>query len=193
MYQVIGGKKSRTMRVLWALEELGQTYEHMPEAPRSDAVQRLNPSGKVPVLVDDGHVLTDSTAIVTYLADKHGALTHPAGSIARAHQDSLTQMVLDEMDSVLWMAARHSFILPEDMRMPDIKDSLRWEWNRSMDLLADRIAGPYLTGETMTVADIICAHCLNWATGIKFDITPEPLRAYHLRMRERPALQRLMA
>lgn len=193
MYQVIGGKKSRAMRVLWMLEELGVPYEHLPEAPGSEAVQKLNPSGKVPVLVDDGHVLTDSTAILTYLADKHGALTFPAGTVERAHQDSLTQMVLDELDSVLWTAARHSFILPEDMRMPAIKDSLKWEWARSLDRLSDRIKGPFLMGETLTIADIICAHCLNWGMGVKFPITPEPLKAYHQLMRDRPALQRLLA
>lgn len=193
MYQVIGAKKSRAMRVLWMLEELGQPYDHQPEAPRSDAVRKLNPSGKVPVLVDNGHVLTDSTAILTYLADKHGALTFPAGTVDRAHQDGLTHMVLDELDSVLWTAARHSFILPEDMRLPAIKDSLKWEWSRSLDQLANRIAGPFLTGENLTIADIICAHCLNWAAGIRFPITQEPVLAYHALMRDRPALQRLMA
>lgn len=193
MYQVIGGKKTRTMRVLWMLEELGQPYENLSEAPRSDAVKRLNPSGKVPVLVDDGHVLTDSTAILTYLADKHGALTFPAGTVERAQQDSLTQMVLDEMDAILWTAARHSFILSEEMRVPQIKDSLRWEWAQTLERLADRIQGPFLMGDTMTVPDIICAHCLNWGTGIKFAVTPEPVQSYHRHMRERPALQRLMA
>lgn len=193
MYQVIGAKKSRAMRVLWMLEELGQPYDHQPEAPRSDAVRKLNPSGKVPVLVDAGHVLTDSTAIITYLADKHGALTFPAGTVDRAHQDSLTHMVLDEMDSVLWTAARHSFILPEEMRLPAIKDSLKWEWSRSLDQLANRTAGPFLMGEKLTIADIICAHCLNWAAGIRFPITQEPVVAYHALMRDRPALQRLMA
>lgn len=193
MYKVIGGKKSRTMRVLWMLEELGQPYDHLPESPRSEAVTRLNPLGKIPVLLDGDTAVTDSTAILTYLADKHGALTHPAGTLARAHQDSLTHMVLDEMDAILWAAAKHSFILPEELRVPAIKDGLRWEWAKSLDHLADRIAGPFLTGETMTIADIICTHCLNWGTGIRFEVTPEPLRAYHKRMRDRPALQRLMA
>lgn len=193
MYKVIGSKKTRTMRVLWMLEELGQPYDHLSDAPRSDAVTQLNPSGKVPVLVDGTHVLTDSTAILTYLADKHSMLTYPAGTVARAHQDSLTQMVLDELDAILWTAARHSFILPEEMRLPQIKDSLRWEWTRSLDRLADRINGPFLTGDTMTVSDIICAHCLYWGTSIKFEVTPEPLQAFQKQMLARPAIQRLMA
>ncbi len=193
MYQVVGAKKSRTMRVLWTLEELGQPYDHFPENPRSDTVKRLNPSGKVPILMDDDVPITDSTAIVTYLADKHGALTHKPGTLARAHQDSLTQMVLDELDAVLWTAAKHSFILPEEHRKPEIKDGLRWQWANSLNHLAERIEGPFLTGDMMTIADIICAHCLNWGTSIRFEVTPEPVRDFQKRMRDRPALQRLMA
>lgn len=193
MYQVIGATKTRTMRVLWTLEELGVAYDHQPESPRSDAVKRLNPSGKIPVLIADGAILTDSIAIVTFLADKHGALTHPAGSVARARQDGLTQMVIDELDAILWAAAKHSFVLPEAMRRPDVKDSLKWEWSMGLERLADRMDGPFLTGDTFTIADIICAHCLNWGSGIRFDVSPEPLRDYQKRMRARPAFQRLVA
>ena len=60
------------MRVLWALEELGLEYIHHSAAPRSEQVRALNPLGKIPILVDGDAVLTDSTAILTYLADKHG-------------------------------------------------------------------------------------------------------------------------
>ena len=89
MYEVIGNTQSRAFRVLWMLEELGQSYEHSPEKPHSEMVSSLNPSGKIPILKDDGEVLTDSTAIITYLADKHKALTHPCGTVARARQDGL--------------------------------------------------------------------------------------------------------
>jgi glutathione S-transferase len=193
MYQVIGPKKTRTMRVLWALEEIGAPYTHVADAPRSENVRKLNPSGKVPVLIDAGEAITDSTAILTYLGDKHGALIPKAGTLARARHDAVLQTVLDEMDAVLWVAARHSFILPEEMRLPEIKESLRWEWSNSLSRLSDRIAGPFLMGPDLTIADIVCTHCLNWGVGIKFEVTPEPLREYHARLRARPALQRLMA
>ena len=106
MYTVIGTAKSRAARVLWMLEELGQPFEHVAAPPRSEGVTAFNPAGKVPVLIDAGTPITDSTAIIQYLADKHGALTHPAGTLERARQDSLTQFLLDEFDANLWMAAR---------------------------------------------------------------------------------------
>ncbi|MDQ2090460.1 glutathione S-transferase family protein [Marimonas arenosa] len=190
MYEVIGSAQSRAFRVLWMLEELGQEYKHTPEKPRSELVSSLNPSGKVPVFKDGDAVLTDSTAIITYLADKHGQLTHACGTIERARQDGLTHQILDEIDSVLWVAARHSFILPEEKRVPEVKDSLRWEFDQHVARIADRLEGPFLMGETMTVPDIILTHCLNWAYSAKFTYEQENLLAYAKAMRGRDAFKR---
>ena len=190
MYEVIGSAQSRAFRVLWMLEELGQEYKHTPEKPRSELVSSLNPSGKVPVFKDGDAVLTDSTAIITYLADKHGQLTHACGTIERARQDGLTHQILDEIDSVLWVAARHSFILPEEKRVPEVKDSLRWEFDQHVARIADRLEGPFLMGETMTVPDIILTHCLNWAYAAKFTYEQENLLAYAKAMRGRDAFKR---
>lgn len=188
MYRVIGTKGSRTMRVLWMLEELGQPFEHVAAPPRSEAVRALNPAGKVPVLVAEDVALTDSTAILTFLADRHGALTHPAGTVERARQDGLTQLVLDEFDAALWTAARHSFILPPEHRVPAVKDSLKWEFARSQAALVARWGeGPFLMGEAMTVPDIILCHCLDWAMVAKFPVTERRLTDYTAMMHERPA------
>ncbi|RJE79348.1 glutathione S-transferase family protein [Paracoccus sp. JM45] len=194
MYSVIGTAKSRAFRVLWMLEELGEPYTHIPANPRSDGVVEFNPAGKVPVLIDDGTPITDSTAILTYLADRHGKLTHPAGTLDRACQDSLTQFLLDEFDAALWLAARHSFILPEEMRLSAIKNTLRWEFEGSQKTLVNRMGeGPFLMGDMMTVPDIILTHCLGWALGARFPIVEHDLTTYLERMRERPAHQRATA
>lgn len=188
MYKVIGGIKSRAFRVLWMLEELGVPYDHEPAAPRSDQVRALNPAGKVPVLIDNGTPITDSTAILTYLADKHGALTHKAGTLDRARQDSLTQFLLDEFDANLWTASRHSFVLPEELRITGIKDTLKWEFERSQKTLVDRMSRDgFLMGDQMTIADIILTHCCGWAIVAKFPISEPRLQDYVDRMRKRPA------
>lgn len=194
MYTVIGTVKSRAARVLWMLEELGVPFDHVSAPPRSEGVTAFNPAGKVPVLIDDGTPITDSTAIIQYLADKHSALTHPAGTLDRARQDSLTQFLLDEFDANLWTAARHSFVLPEELRHAAIKNTLRWEFERSQKTLMQRMGdGPFLMGELMTVPDIILTHCGNWALTAKFPIVCHKLTDYLNRMRERPAYQRAMA
>ena len=194
MIKVYGTAKSRAARVLWVLEELGVPYEHVNAGPRSAEVLAVNPTGKVPVLEVDGQAITDSTAIMQFLADRHGALTFPAGTLERARQDAHLHFLLDEMDAILWTAARHSFILPEERRCPEVKDSLKWEYARSLERLAGRLGdGPFLMGEVMTVADILAAHCLIWGIGAKFPAPDGALADYLARMRARPAFARAMA
>ena len=193
MYQVIGTRASRAFRVLWLLEEIGQPYEHSAAAPRSDEALAANPSGKIPAFRDGEAVLTDSTAIMTYLADKHGALTHPAGTVARARQDALTHQVLDDLDAVLWTAARHTFVLPEEHRVPQVKEPLKWEFEQNLSRLSTALEGPFVMGDTMTVPDILLAHCLLWAGKAGF---PEPdarLADFNARMMAREAFQRAAA
>lgn len=193
MYKIYGLPLTRCFRVLWALEEAGLAYDLIEVAPHSDEVTARNLSGKVPVLEVDGQCIADSTAIMTYLADHHDALTFPAGSIERGRQDAMTQMILDEMDAVIWTAARHSFILPEDKRVPQIKDSLKWEYARNVGRLAQQFEGPFLMGERMTIADIICVHCLNWAHAAGFPAPDQTLLDYGKRLRARPAFRTVAA
>jgi glutathione S-transferase len=193
MYSVLGAINSRTFRVLWALEEMGLKYDHSPAGPRSDEVRAHNPLGKIPVLIDGEDALTDSTAIITYLADKHGALTAPAGTKARARQDAMTFWLVDEFDAILWMAAKHSFVLPKEARVPDIKDSLKAEFARSVQHFATCISGEFVMGDRMTVPDILAVHCLNWAIGAKFPLENATVNDYAKRLRDRDAFKAVRA
>ncbi len=190
MYEVIGKSQTRAFRVLWMLEELGLEYRHNDAMPGSDELRKHNPTAKAPVLLVDGAPVIDSTAINTFLADKHGAMTYAPGTLERARQDAFTHFVLDEMDAVLWTAARHSFILPEEKRVPEVKDSLKWEFERSQGILLERMGdGPFLMGDKMTVPDIIAAHCVPWAMLSKFPLLDD-FKAYGKRLSQRDAYQR---
>ena len=141
MYTVVGSRTNRTFRVLWALEELGIEYDHKPYSVRSPEALEHSPTGKLPALIAEGEVITDSAAIITFLADRHGGLTFPAGSVQRAKQDALLHRVNDEIDAVLWTAARHSFICRGE-RVPAVKESLKLEFARSLDRLMEQIEAP---------------------------------------------------
>ena len=63
-------------KVLWAADEMGIAYDReewgLPvRDPKVPEFLALNPNAQVPVIVDDGYVLWESNAIVTYLARKH--------------------------------------------------------------------------------------------------------------------------
>ena len=188
MYKVIGNTNTRAMRVLWAMQEIGLNYDHLRVNARSPEALKANFSGKVPSLDVDGIIINDSTAIITYLADKYNKLTFLPGTIERAQQDSFTQFILDELDAVLWTAARHSFVLPKELRVSEVKDTLRWEFAKSIKTLELRMGnGPNLMGEKFTIPDIILTHIGGWARVAKFDIPDGKLREYFRRQIKRPA------
>lgn len=189
MYTVIGATRSRAFRVMWMLEEMGEKYIQIDAGPRSNEAKKYNTLGKIPALIDGEEVLTDSVAIMTYLGDKHGRFTAPAGTPARARQDAMTFWLIDEFDAILWAAAKHSFVLPEEKRMPAIKDALKEEFNRSADILADRLEGPYLMGDELTVPDILAVHCINWSIGAGFPRVNDKIGKWAKEMRERPAFK----
>jgi glutathione S-transferase len=194
MYTVYGSVNTRALRVLWALEEMQQFYQYIPCAPQSELARSLNITGKVPVLVDGDAAISDSVAIMTYLADKHGMLTHPAGSLARAKQDAMTFWLIDEFETPLWLAAKHSFILPPERRVPEIKPVLRWEFAQAVEVLARWLGDkPYLTGDQMTIVDMLAAHCGAWATVAKFPIENTQLASWMTKLRSRAAFTRALA
>ena len=122
------------------------------------------------------------------MADKYNQLTFPAGTIERAQQDSFTQFILDELDSILWTAARHSFVLPKEMRVSELKNTLHWEFARSLKVLESRMGtGTNVMGEKFTIPDIILTHIGGWARVAKFDIPDGKLRDYFRQQIKRPA------
>lgn len=193
MYTLYGSRKTRCFRAAWMLEELGVPYKVVPEAPHAPQVCALNPTGKVPVMVADDLVLTDSTAILTFLADKHSALTEAPCTTARAAQDAVTQRLLDELEGPLWNAAKHSYILPECERVSDIIPANAREFVSNLDAIARDMTGDYAAGDKFSIADIICVQLLSWAIFMQFPITNEKIKAYSKRMRARPAFQAVNA
>ncbi|MEM0923770.1 MAG: glutathione S-transferase, partial [Pseudomonadota bacterium] len=165
-YTIVGTPRSRAFRVIWMLEELGQPYSIDPVAPASPEAKAVHPSGKIPALLVEGSVLMDSMAICNFLADRHGGCTHPPGSPERSEQDALTYTTIDEIESPLWTHAKHSFALPEALRVEAAKTHLEGEFRRGLESLEQRLGdGTYLMGADFTVPDILLGHCGMWAKG----------------------------
>jgi glutathione S-transferase len=79
---------SRSQRVLWLLEELGLNYEivRYERDPKTmlapDALKRIHPLGKSPVITDDGQTIAETGAIIEYIVERYGAgrLAPPRGT-----------------------------------------------------------------------------------------------------------------
>jgi glutathione S-transferase len=81
MLQLYGNSRSRAMRCLWMLEEMGEPYQLIEKSTRTDDLRspeylRLNPNARIPTLVDNDVVLWESMAINLYLAQKYEGPMH---------------------------------------------------------------------------------------------------------------------
>lgn len=194
MYKLIGSPKTRALRVMWMFEELGVDYEMITASPRSAEITALNPSGKVPALLVGDEVILDSSAIIQYLADTHGKFTFPTGTIERARQDSFLHFANDELDATCWMLAKHTFVLPEELRIKDVLNGCKWDWDRAMTSLEIRLGdNQYVMGDQFTVPDLIIGHVAGWAKAVGFNWPDNKLSEYFERVRARPAFKRAWA
>ncbi len=198
MFTVYGFPNARSSRVVWALEEVGAEYEYVYVDLKAGAGWQpgylaLNAGGKVPTLVDDEFVLTESGAICTYLGDRFPAtgLTPPAGGQARARYNQWCYFVLSEMEQPLWTIGKHTFALSERWRVPAVLDTARWEFSVAAKVLAEGLGRrEFIAGDRFTAADILVAHTLAWARAFKLPLEHDNLESYAERLLARPAWTR---
>lgn len=161
---------TRALRVRWTLQELGVEFEAVTVNLRAGEhltpeFLRLNPAAKLPVFVDGDQVLTESAAIVLYLAEKYpqGNLL-PTDLIERAQAYRWLLFTVTELEQPLWRMARHEFLYPEEKRsLQDIQ--LAREDFRPMAEVVDRHMRGRTTvvGNSVSVVDFVLAYTLDWA------------------------------
>jgi len=198
MLEVYGMVHTRTIRLLWALEELGVEYEyHLVDLTKGEGQRpeylRVNPAGKVPVLVDGELVLSESAAICAYLGDKfpESELVPRPGTVDRAKYDQWSYFVLTELEQPLWTAVKHRFVYPPEKRVPAILELVPWEFERAASILAKALEGcEYLIGNSFTMTDILAVHTLTWARAYKIPHGQPALDDYEQRICSRSAFTR---
>ena len=198
--KLYGCPNSRSLRVAWALEEVGAAYEYIPVdlfkgEGRSPEFLALNPAGKVPVLSDGNLTLTESAAMVIYIADKYPASgLSPAGSAASADCLRWYFFAVTELEQPLWTIAKHRFVLPAERRVAGIEDTALWEFANAAKLLAQALSmRNFIFGDRFTGADILLGHTLAWALSARIELGSARLEAYLDRLYSRPALIRARA
>ncbi len=196
--KIYGYPSTRSTRVLWAAEEVGIEYEFIPidlgkGAGRQPDYLQINPGGKVPALVDDGIILTESAAICTYLGERfpESGLVPAAGTIERARYLQWCFFVIGELEQPLWTLAKHTFALPPAQRVPEVKATARWEFERAADVLAAGLGDrEFILGARFSAADILIAHTLGWAKSADASFPQPNLGTYLERVSSRAALTR---
>ncbi len=186
---------TRDLRVLWALEEMQMPFkivgmDHPAHDLNTDAYRRLSPFEQIPAIDDDGVVLSESAAILIYLAKKAGKL--------------IPRDFAGEAQVVRWcFAAMNSVELPLLSLM--VMDWMKTEdgskyreftvgWaKRHLGNLDRWLDGrEFIATDAFTVADILMAHTLDEIKD-KSLIEPYPrVASYRERCFARPAWKRTL-
>lgn len=185
---------TRDLRVLWALEEMGLPYEivgmdHPNHDLDSPAYRALNPFGQIPVIDDDGVVVSESGAILLYLARKCGKLMpRDLAGEAQVLRWSFTALTTIEVPVLsLWFVdlcggkgSKPSEALRgwSEMRLKQLDG---WLENRE-----------FIATDEFTVADVLMTHVLDAGVNREMLQRYPNLLAYRARCTERPAWKRTL-
>jgi glutathione S-transferase len=156
---------TRDLRVLWALEEMQMPFElvgmdHPARDLNTDAYRRLSPFEQIPAIDDDGVVLSESAAILIYLAKKAGKLIAPdAAGEAQVVRWCFAAMNTVELPllSLLLMG----FVAKDEEPTRYREFTVRWA-KRHLGNLDRWLDGrEFIATDAFTVADILMAHALD--------------------------------
>lgn len=191
-----------SIKVPIALEEAGLDYRLESINVRAGAQKApgfiaLNANAKVPVLVEDSgdgqpFILTESAAILVWIAERTGALL-PAAGPARARVFEQLFFHASALSPAFGQAGYFQKFAPEPL--PHAIDRFLGEANRLVDLLDGTLSrNRYVAGDTLSIADI--AHW-GWLwrrafVGIDFNGRPHLARWFD-ELAARPAFQRAEA
>jgi len=182
--------QSRSSRILWLLEEASARYQvKITSIPRMDGSggpdpENPHPDKKVPALVDDGVLITESAAICLYVADKF-----PSAKLAPAIGDRLRGPYLS------WLAYYAGVVEPvvtiefaQLAHQPVLERTFRGRPEMNARVLAALAAGPYLLGDQFSAADLLLGSLGHFARTM---LPPGQLvDDYLARISDRPALAR---
>lgn len=203
MYKLFYAPGSAAMAPHATLEEIGVKHELVSVDLQKKAHHRpeylkLNPKGRVPVLVDGGFVLTESVAIIMHLADRHpdSGLAPPPGTPERAHWYQWLLYLSNTLQPAFL-----EYFYPERTfaDAPNTQSLLKASAERrltGMFIYIDSelaVRGPYLLGDKFSAADLFLHMLARWSRWFE-----KPAYRYiHIKqltdlVRARPAVQRMM-
>ncbi len=195
---------SRSVRVVWLMEELGEAYEVERLAyPPDEGFRKRTGLGWVPAIDDDGIVMGESIAILQYLTGRRLqksmelGLTVGPNPVPAAYAEHLQLLHLGEASLMtpLSLLARTRRLAPEEETGVTASECARRFADRLGLVEAKLVDGrTWLTGERLTIADISVGYAVAFARLRGFDaLIPTGVKAYLDRVQARGAYQRAIA
>jgi glutathione S-transferase len=185
----------RDLRVRWALEEAGLSYEVRlleQDEKISPEYCALQPFGQVPIFEEDGFVLFESGAIVLHIGERSEILL-PKDPAARMHA---TQWLIAALNSVepfiMHLASLDFFYRDRDWAKPARPAAVE-RVRKRLGLLSAALGDkPYLDGDRFTAGDLLMATVLRILNHTDLVTSDPRLSAYATRCTSRPAFRRAL-
>ncbi len=153
----------------------------------------LNPNRAVPVLVDDGFVLTESSAILRYIADAYRSPAYPTAPKDRARVNERLDWFMTLFMHDVSYALVYPHVIPHmkmsDATMAEFTAVMQPRGFRRLDILDSWLASStYVCGEDITLADYLGVSAATLGELIAFDYSPWPnIQRWIATMKSRPA------
>jgi glutathione S-transferase len=189
---------ARSFRPLWALEELGLSYDlrMLPFPPRAFAKEylALNPLGTIPLLIDGGTRMTESAAVLHYLVTRYAPTALAVGIDEPGYGAYLNWLHFGEATLTFpqTLVLRYGKLEPEARRSPQVAaDYAKWFFGRLRAVEAAVAGSETLCAGRFTVADISVGYALLLADriGLAKDFGPA-VAAYWQRLQARDGFRR---
>ena len=192
---------ARSLRALWALEEMGLDYEleTMPFPPRLAQPEFLevNELGTIPYMIDGDTHMTESSGIPLYLLERYGKYDFGLKPDHPEYGDYLNWLFHSDATLTFPQTVylRYSLFEPAERGLQEAgTDYAQWFHARLRRLNRYLEDGrEYLVADRFTIADIAIAYALHLGELLKIDEPYKPpIRDYLNRMRARPAFQKVV-
>ena len=182
------------------LEEIGAPYEERPtllakREQRSEAYLKINPRGKVPALDVDGNIITENTAILTYLARRFPEKRlMPADPVEEARCIATMAWFSNIVHPSYQRQMRPERFAEGEAAQASVKDMGRKSfWVNCQEIDAMLAGKTWIMGEQFTVADGYALVFYGWGVRGGFPMTElAHYTAWKERMLQRPAVRRIL-
>ncbi|MEX6397706.1 glutathione S-transferase family protein [Providencia hangzhouensis] len=167
--------RSRSLRVLWALEELGVDYETVKVDMFSDEPKAKSPHsrGKVPFMVDGDVSIEETFAICHYLCHKFPKENfYPSDIKEQSVIESYISFALTDLESPIWNLLKQLVFVPEEKRILPLVDYFKTESENVTKQIKFDENNEWVTGDNFTLADIFLSHTLLWARLCHISLKP---------------------
>ena len=199
MIKLYHAQLTRSVRIVWLLEELGIPYELAIVAfrPPRHSFEQDTPTGKFPAIEDGGLVMFESGAILEYVIEKYGngRLAPAIGSPERGPYLQWVHFAEATAFPPIGDIARHTMVLPEAERLPQVAADGRVRAKNALDVLERALHGKdYLVGKELSGADIMMGYFLMAARMLGLVGADYPnVSAYWDRLAARPGFQKALS